>query len=93
MPKYKQQLDEDADDVKEMNKRMMAGKVQYIRDKQIEENNALEAEYINQQKALERMMEIERLKLIQDDQEREARRVAARKHGQQVLIEQMQERQ
>ena len=48
LPKYKIQLDEEVDDVKEMNKRMMLGKVQYIRDKQVEENNALEAEYVNQ---------------------------------------------
>ena len=32
------------------------------------------------------MMEIERLKLIKDDEEREIRRVAARKIGAQVVI-------
>jgi hypothetical protein len=32
------------------------------------------------------MMEIERLKLIKDDEEREERRIAARKIGAQVVI-------
>ena len=43
---------------------MLLGRVHFIRDKQIAENDKLESEYISNQKALETMMEIERLKLI-----------------------------
>ena len=38
------------------------------------------------------MMEIERLKQIKEDQEREQRRVEARKRGQEVLVDQIAER-
>ena len=38
------------------------------------------------------MMEIERLKQIKEEQEREARRVEARKIGQKVIVDQIEER-
>ena len=40
----------------------MYSKVVTIRDKQLEENKLLEQEYIEEQKKLDLMMEIERLK-------------------------------
>jgi hypothetical protein len=69
-----------------MSKKVFFGQVLTIRDKQIEENKQLENEYLEHQKKLDLMMEIERLKLIKDDEEREIRRVAARKIGAQVVI-------
>jgi len=53
-------------------------KVVTVRDKQLAEGKQLEREYINEQQKLDLMMEIERLKLIQLEEEREARRILAR---------------
>lgn len=72
-----------------MSKKVFFGQVLTIRDKQIEENKQLENEYLEHQKKLDLMMEIERLKLIKDDEEREIRRVVARKIGAQVVIGQI----
>lgn len=60
---------------------MMFSKVVTIRDKQLFENKMLEAEYMDEQKRLDIMMEIERLKQIKQEQEREERKVTARKTG------------
>jgi hypothetical protein len=38
------------------------------------------------------MMEIERLKVLKEEEEREARKAIARKRGAQVIIDQIQER-
>ena len=45
-----------------MNKICLYSKVVTIRDKQLEENKGLEREWIAEQKKLDLMMEIERLK-------------------------------
>jgi hypothetical protein len=55
-------IDEEQDDVKTMNKMVLYSKVVTIRDKQIQENKHLENEWIEEQKRLDLMMEIERLK-------------------------------
>jgi hypothetical protein len=56
------QLDEEHDDVKHMNQMVLYSKVVTIRDKQLEENKQLEREWVEEQKRLDIMMEIERLK-------------------------------
>ena len=71
---------------------VLYSKVVTIRDKQLEENKRLESEWIEEQKKLDLMMEIERLKVLQEEEEREIRKVAARKAGAQVIIDQIQER-
>ena len=38
------------------------------------------------------MMEIERLKVLKEEEDREVRKAAARKQGDQVIIDQIQER-
>ena len=48
-----------------MNAMMLYSKVVTIRDKQLEENKHLEKEWIEEQKRLDLMMEIERLKDLQ----------------------------
>lgn len=52
----------------------------------------MEKEYLNEQKKLDLMMEIERLKGLAVEQERDERRYEARKRGAQVIIEQIGER-
>ena len=87
LPKSTQMLDEQLDEVKEMNKRAMIGRVTAIRDKQLAENRELEDEYINEQKRMYNMMEIERLKGLIDEEERVKKRQAAAKVGQKVIVD------
>lgn len=72
-------MDDDLDDVKHMNQMVLYSKVVTIRDKQLQENKRLESEYIEEQKKLDLMMEIERLKVLKEEEEREVRKAAARK--------------
>ena len=60
---------------------VLYSKVVTIRDKQLEENKRLESEWVDEQKKLDLMMEIERLKVLQEEEEREVRKVHARKQG------------
>ena len=78
--------------MKEMNKRVLFGKVATIRDAQLVENRQLEQEFLDREVKLEAMMEIERLKFIRDEEQREARRFAARKSSKEVLVEQIKEK-
>ena len=82
-------LDNEMDDVKQMNQMVLYSKVVTIRDKQLGENKRLEAEWIEEQKKLDLMMEIERLKVLQEEEEREVRKAGARKQGAQVIIDQI----
>ena len=83
------QMDEAHDDVKHMNKMMLYSKVVTVRDKQLAENAALEQDWQAEQKKLDLLMEIERLKTLRDQEDREKQRIAARKQGAQVIIEQI----
>ena len=84
--------DDNLDDVKHMNQMVLYSKVVTIRDKQLQENKRLEQEYIEEQKKLDLMMEIERLKVLKEEEEREVRKAEARKKGAQVIVDQIQER-
>jgi len=74
-------MDEEHDDVKHMNQMVMYSKIVTIRDKQLEESKCLEEDWIKEQKRLDLMMEIERLKSLQEMEERDVRRAEARKKG------------
>ena len=89
MSKAQKKLDNDLDDVKAMNQMVLYSKVVTIRDKQLEENKRLEHEWIEEQKKLDLMMEIERLKVLKEEEEREKRKHEARKKGAQVIIDQI----
>lgn len=67
-------MDNELDDVKQMNQMVLYSKVVTIRDKQLDENKRLESEWIEEQKKLDLMMEIERLKVLQEEEEREVRK-------------------
>ena len=79
MSKAQKKLDEELDDVKHMNQMVLYSKVVTIRDKQLNENKRLESEWVEEQKKLDLMMEIERLKVLKEEEEREVRKHAARK--------------
>ena len=81
LSKAQKKMDNDLDDVKQMNQKVLYSKVVTIRDKQLEENKRLESEWIEEQKKLDLMMEIERLKVLQEEEERDIRKIAARKQG------------
>merc|ERR1719182_501729 len=71
LEKAKQMLDEDMDDVKHMNQMMLYSKVVTIRDAQIMEKRCIQAEKEEEERQLDMMMEIERLKALQMYEERE----------------------
>lgn len=77
LTKAQQMLDEEHDDVKHMNQMMLYSKVVTIRDKQKEEQKRLEQDWIEEQKRLDLMMEIERLKSLQLQEEREQKKKEA----------------
>ena len=87
-----EQLDEELDDVKHMNQMMVYSKCVTIRDKQLEEQKHLEDEYREEERRLDIMMEIERLKQLKYQDEREAQRKDAQKQGALVIIDQIKER-
>jgi len=71
---------------------VLYSKVVTIRDKQINENKKLEQEWVDEQKKLDLMMEIERLKVLKVEEEREKVKAAQRIKGKQVIVDQIQER-
>merc|ERR1719464_746241 len=75
-----------------MNQMTLYAKVVTVRDKQLEENKHLESEWVNEQKRLDLMMEIERLKALKAEEERERLRVEAQRRGAAVIIEQIKDR-
>ena len=93
LSKIQDQMDEQYDDVKHMNQMLMASKVCTVRDRQLDENKMLEENWVLEQKRLDMMMEVERLKAIKGEMDREDRAHHARKRGAQVIIDQIQERQ
>ena len=80
-------LDEQLDDVKKMNQIVFYSKVVTVRDKQLIESKQLEQEYIEEQKKLDLMMEIERLKGLKVEEDRVRKAAEARKQGAQVIID------
>lgn len=73
--------------MKHMNQMVLYAKVVTIRDKQLEENKVLESHWIEEQKRLDLMMEIERLKGLQVAEERSILRVQAQRKGAAVIID------
>jgi len=93
LEKAKQMLDEDMDDVKHMNQMMLYSKIVTIRDAQIQEKRSVQAEREEEERQLDMMMEIERLKALQMYEEREKSRLEDQRRGASVIIEQIKDRQ
>ena len=87
LTKAQQMMDEEHDDVKHMNQMMLYSKVVTIRDKQKEEQVRLEQDWIEEQKRLDLMMEIERLKSLKMQEEREVKKKEATKQGSLVIVD------
>merc|ERR1719453_1780243 len=93
LEKAKQALDEEMDDVKHMNQMMLYSKIVTIRDAQIQEKRYIQQEKEEEEKQLDMMMEIERLKALKMYEEREKKRVMDQRRGAQVIVEQIKDRQ
>mmetsp|Transcript_110859 Transcript_110859/g.201569 ORF Transcript_110859/g.201569 Transcript_110859/m.201569 type:complete len:522 (+) Transcript_110859:96-1661(+) len=93
LERAKQMLDEDMDDVKHMNQMMLYSKIVTIRDAQIQEKRSVQAEKEEEERQLDMMMEIERLKALQMYEEREKLRLEDQRRGAGVIIEQIKDRQ
>jgi len=93
LERAKQMLDEDMDDVKHMNQMMLYGKVVTIRDAQIQEKRNVQAEKEEEERHLDAMMEIERLKALRMYEVREKERLESQRSGAKVIIEQIKDRQ
>eukprot|EP00993_Chasmostoma_nieuportense_P000168 NODE_1153_length_1630_cov_41.399867_g1085_i0.p1 GENE.NODE_1153_length_1630_cov_41.399867_g1085_i0~~NODE_1153_length_1630_cov_41.399867_g1085_i0.p1 ORF type:complete len:490 (-),score=190.06 NODE_1153_length_1630_cov_41.399867_g1085_i0:69-1538(-) len=85
-------MDEESDEVKFMNKVVLYSKCVTIRDAQIEEKQAISSEKKEEQKRLDMMMEMERLKALKMYEEREQKRIEDRRKGAAVIRAQMEER-
>jgi len=71
---------------------MLYAKCVTVRDAQIMEKHALKAERAEEQRRLDMMMELERLKALRMYEEREVKRIEDRKKGASVLRAQIEER-
>merc|ERR1719454_654885 len=71
---------------------MLYAKVVTIRDAQMNEKKIMEKERQEEERRLDTVMEIERLKALKMYEEREAKSKLDRKLGASVIIDQMQER-
>merc|ERR1719456_1648492 len=72
---------------------MLYSKIVTIRDAQIQEKRYIQQEKEEEERQLDMMMEIERLKALKMYEEREKKRVTDQRRGAQVIIEQIKDRQ
>jgi len=86
------QLSEELDDVKKMNQMMLYAKVVTIRDAQCTEKKVIEKERQEEERRLDTIMEIERLKALQMYAEREKKQMQDRRLGASVITDQIRER-
>merc|ERR1711871_429099 len=93
LEKAKRMLDEEMDDVKHMNQMMLYSKIVTIRDAQIQEKRYVQQEKEEEERELDMMMEIERLKGLKMYEEREKARIDDQRRGASVIIEQIKDRQ
>ena len=82
-------FDENEDVVKEMEKLAFYARVATIRNKQKQEHKIIEQNYKKKEEKLDTMMELDRLKNLKSQQDKEKIREKERKEGCLVIIEQM----
>merc|ERR1719217_1985541 len=92
LEKAKNKLDEEMDDVKHMNQMMLYSKVVTIRDAQIQEKRYVQQEKEEEERQLDMMMEIERLKALKMYEEREKTKAEDQRRGASVIVRQIEDR-
>merc|ERR1712100_384370 len=85
-------VDEQRDDVKRMNQFVRYAKCSTIRDAQLEEKKALQRQMEEEEMRLDEVMEQERTRAVELYEQREAQRAIDRKHGKDVIVEQIKAR-
>merc|ERR1711959_216014 len=85
-------VDEQRDDVKRMNQFVRYAKCATIRDAQLEEKKALQRQMEEEEMRLDEVMEQERVRAVELYEQREAQRAVDRKHGKDVIVEQVKAR-
>merc|ERR1711934_509705 len=85
-------VDEQRDDVKRMNQFVRYAKCSTIRDAQLEEKRALQRQDEEEEMRLDEVMEHERVRAVELYEQREAQRAVDRKHGKDVIVEQIKAR-
>merc|ERR1712178_418010 len=85
-------VDEQRDDVKRMNQFVRYSKCATIRDAQLEEKKALQRQEEEEEMRLDEVMEHERVRAVELYENREAQRAIDRKHGKDVIVEQIKAR-
>jgi len=93
LERAKNMMDENLDDVKHMNQMMLYSKIVTIRDAQVQEKRYVHAEKEEEERQLDAMMEIERLKALRMYEVREKERLESQRGGAKVIIEQIKDRQ
>ncbi len=85
-------FDDNEDVVKEMEKLAFYAKVATIRDKQKQEHKIMEQNYRRKEEKLDIMMELDRLKELKNQQDKEKYMQKLRRDGCMVIIEQMRQK-
>ena len=89
LAKAQKYFDDNEDVVKEMEKLAFYAKVATIRDKQKQEHKIMEQNYRRKEEKLDTMMELERLKELKNQQDKEKLMQKQRREGCLVIIDQM----
>jgi hypothetical protein len=88
----KEMMDEEEDAVKEMNKMVLYAKVATTRDRQKDEQKRICEEYKKQEVKMDLMMELERLKELKFQEEREFVRKDQQRAGALIIVDQIKDR-
>ena len=92
MLEAKKHLDKNEDCVKEMDKLCLYAKVATIRERQLKEHEMMEDLYKRKEKKLDEMMELERLKELKQQQNRENNRKQLQRDGCMIIIDQIKQK-
>merc|ERR1712176_645414 len=85
LQKAQEQMEEQEDEIKKLNETILNAKCHAIRDAQVVEKAEIGNEILEEDKRLDYMMENERVKALQEYEERENARLRERLKGAQVL--------
>ena len=85
-------MEQNEDCVKDMNHIVLYAKIASIRDRQLEEHKAMEKMFRNKEMKLDMMMELERLKELKFQEDREVKRKKQLREGSLVIIDQIKDR-
>ena len=85
-------MEQNEDCVKDMNHIVLYAKIASIRDRQLEEHKMMEKMYKRKESKLDLMMELERLKELKFQEDREMKRKKQQREGSLVIIDQIKDR-